>query len=42
MVKFHTSSKPKIFYLCYPDFDRASHPCLCTSMQIDLQGLHIS
>lgn len=41
VVKFHTS-KPKISYLFYPDFDRDPHPCLRTSMQIDLQDLHVS
>ncbi|MBD2094461.1 DNA phosphorothioation-associated putative methyltransferase [Trichocoleus sp. FACHB-591] len=41
VVKFHTS-KPKISYLFYPDFDREPHPCLRTSMQIDLQDLHVS
>jgi DNA phosphorothioation-associated putative methyltransferase len=41
VVKFHTS-KPKITYLFYPDFDRDPHPCLRTSMQIDLQDLHVS
>ncbi len=41
VVKFHTS-KPKISYLFYPNFDRDPHPCLRTSMQIDLQDLHVS
>ncbi|MGI0492159.1 DNA phosphorothioation-associated putative methyltransferase [Alkalinema pantanalense CENA528] len=41
VVKFHTS-KPKITYLFYPDFDRDPHPYLRTSMQIDLQDLHVS
>ena len=41
VVKFHTS-KPKISYLFYTDFDRDPHPCLRTSMQIDLQDLHVS
>lgn len=41
VVKFHTS-KPKISYLFYPDFDLEPHPCLRTSMQIDLQDLHVS
>lgn len=41
VVKFHTS-KPKITYLFYPNFDRDPHPCLRTSMQIDLQDLHVS
>jgi DNA phosphorothioation-associated putative methyltransferase len=41
VVKFHTS-KPKITYLFYPDFDREPHPCLRTSMQIDLQDLHVN
>lgn len=41
LVKFHTR-KPKISYLFYPDFDRDPHPCLRTSMQIDLQDLHVS
>ncbi len=41
VVKFHTS-KPKITYLFYPAFDREPHPCLRTSMQIDLQDLHVS
>ena len=41
VVKFHIS-KPKISYLFYPDFDQEPHPCLSTSMQIDLQDLHVS
>jgi len=40
VVKFHTH-KPQITYLFYPDFDRDPHPCLRTSMQIDLQDLHV-
>lgn len=40
VVKFHTS-RPKISYLFYPDFDREPHPRLRTNMQIDLQDLHV-
>lgn len=40
LIKFHTS-KPKISYLIYPDFDTAPHPTLQTSMQIDLRDLHV-
>jgi DNA phosphorothioation-associated putative methyltransferase len=40
VVKFHTS-KPKISYLVYSDFDRQPHPILTTSMQIDLRDLNI-
>ncbi len=41
IVKFHTS-KPKISYLFYPNFDTDPHPYLRTSMQIGLQDLHVS
>lgn len=41
IVKFHTS-KPKISYLFYPNFDSEPHPCLRTSTQIELQDLHVS
>lgn len=40
VVKFHFS-QPKITYLTYPEFDRAPHPLLHTSMQIDLRDLHV-
>lgn len=41
VIKFHTS-QPKISYLFYPDFDNEPHPFLRTSMQIDLQDLHVA
>ncbi len=41
VVKFHTR-KPKISYLYYPDFDTNPHPTLHSSMQIDLQDLHVN
>ncbi len=41
LIKFHIR-KPKISYLFYPDFDTEPHPLLHTSMQIDLQDLHVS
>lgn len=41
IVKFHTN-KPTISYLFYPNFDTEPHPALQTSMQIDLQDLHVS
>jgi DNA phosphorothioation-associated putative methyltransferase len=40
VIKFHFR-KPKITYLVYPDFDADPHPALHTSMQIDLQDLHV-
>lgn len=40
VVKFHFH-KPKITYLFYPNFDTDPHPALHTSMQIDLQDLHV-
>jgi DNA phosphorothioation-associated putative methyltransferase len=36
IVKFSTS-KPKISYLCYPDFDTHAHPALQASIQVDIQ-----
>ncbi len=41
LIKFHTS-KPKISYLFYPEFDAESHPSLHTSMQIDLRDLKVT
>lgn len=40
LVKFYTN-EPKISYLFYPDFDTDPHPCLHTSMQIDLRDLNV-
>jgi DNA phosphorothioation-associated putative methyltransferase len=40
IIKFHFR-KPKITYLSCPDFDSDPHPALHTSMQIDLQDLHV-
>ncbi len=40
IVKFR-ADKPKISYLHYPDFDADPHPELRSSMQADLQGLHV-
>jgi DNA phosphorothioation-associated putative methyltransferase len=40
LIKFHTN-KAKISYLFYPEFDSNPHPTLHTSMQIDLQDLHV-
>ncbi|MGI0492378.1 DNA phosphorothioation-associated putative methyltransferase [Alkalinema pantanalense CENA528] len=40
VVKFHFR-KPKISYLFYPHFDTDPHPALHTSMEIDLQDLHV-
>ena len=41
VIKFHCR-KPKISYLVYPEFDADPHPALYTSMQVDLQDLHVS
>ncbi|WP_413176126.1 DNA phosphorothioation-associated putative methyltransferase [Anabaena azotica] len=41
LVKFSTS-KPKISYLFYPDFDTDPHPALQTSIQVDVKTLTIS
>jgi len=41
LVKFSTD-KPKISYLCYPDFDTDPHPALHASIQVDLQNLKVS
>ncbi len=41
LIKFHIKT-PQISYLFYPDFDSEPHPILHTSMQIDLQNLHVS
>ncbi|MEC4813896.1 MAG: DNA phosphorothioation-associated putative methyltransferase [Scytonema sp. PMC 1069.18] len=38
LVKFSTS-KPKISYLFYPDFDTDPHPALHTSIQVDIETL---
>jgi DNA phosphorothioation-associated putative methyltransferase len=41
LIKFHTS-KPKISYLFYPEFDTEPYPSLHTSMQIDLRDLIVT
>ncbi len=41
IVKFSTS-KPKISYLFYPDFDTDAHPALHTSIQVDLETLEVN
>ncbi|TAF14142.1 MAG: DNA phosphorothioation-associated putative methyltransferase [Nostocales cyanobacterium] len=41
IVKFSTS-KPKISYLFYPEFDTDPHPALESSIQVDLQSLTFS
>ena len=41
LIKFHTN-KPKISYLYYPNFNTDAHPLLRTSMQVELQDLHVS
>ncbi len=41
LIKIYTT-KPKIAYLFYPDFDTEPHPTLHTSMEIDLRNLHVS
>lgn len=40
VVKFHVQ-KPQITYLEFPDFDKAPHPALKTSMAISLRDLHV-
>jgi DNA phosphorothioation-associated putative methyltransferase len=35
------ADQPKVSYLQYPDFDSDPHPALHSSMQADLQGLHV-
>ncbi len=40
LIKFHID-KAKISYLFYPEFDINPHPTLHTSLQIDLQDLHV-
>ncbi|MEA5417740.1 DNA phosphorothioation-associated putative methyltransferase [Spirulina sp. CCNP1310] len=40
IIKFHTQ-KPKITYLFYPHFDTEPHPCLRTSVEIDLRDLQV-
>ncbi len=35
------ADQPKVSYLQYPDFDTEPHPTLRSSMQADLQGLHV-
>lgn len=40
IVKIHTT-KPKISYLFYPDFDTNPHPALEMAMEIDLRDLHV-
>ena len=41
LIKFHTT-KPKISYLVYSEFDKSPHPALQTSMQIDLRDLRVT
>lgn len=41
LVKFSTS-KPKISYLFYPDFDTDPHPALQASLQVDLETLEVT
>ena len=41
IVKFSTS-KPKISYLFYPDFDTDPHPALQASIQVDLETLQVT
>ncbi len=41
VIKLHLR-QPKISYLSYTNFDTEPHPCLHTSMQVDLQDLHVS
>ncbi len=41
LIKFHLKS-PKLSYLFYPDFDTNPHPCLRTSVQIDLRDLQVT
>lgn len=33
--------EPKISYLAYPTFDSDAHPCLVTSVRVDLRSLHL-
>lgn len=40
IIKIHTT-KPKISYLFYPDFDTNPHPALAMAMEIDLRDLHV-
>ncbi len=41
LVKFRID-KPRVSWLCYPDFDSDPHPALRLSLQADLQGLSVS
>ena len=41
LVKFSTT-KPKISYLFYPDFDTDPHPALQASIQVDVETLEVS
>ena len=41
IVKFSTT-KPKISYLFYPDFDSDPHPALQASIQVDLESLEVT
>lgn len=41
IVKFNTS-KPKISYLSYPDFETDPHPALKASIQVDLKTLEVA
>jgi len=41
IVKFNTD-KPKISYLCYPDFDTNPHPALKYSIVVDMTNLKVS
>ena len=40
LIKIHLKA-PKLSYLFYPDFNSSPHPCLQTSMQIDLRDLQV-
>jgi len=33
--------EPKISYLSYPSFDEEAHPCLTTSVRVDLRSFHL-
>ncbi|MFW6359266.1 MAG: DNA phosphorothioation-associated putative methyltransferase, partial [Chroococcales cyanobacterium] len=41
LIKY-SFSEPKISYLFYPDFDRAAHPPLQASLQVDLVTFEVS
>jgi DNA phosphorothioation-associated putative methyltransferase len=40
LIKLHTN-KPQISYLYYPEFDTDPHPCLSTSVRVELQDLQV-